>query len=203
MTKTLVFAHGWGSAPFVWKDMIDAFSDYDYHMINMGFLGEEDLTVPTGKFIGIGHSLGGSWLLKHYADQMEGFVSISSFNCFYKHISTHFLSTMKHNITKDSMKQLTDFWHHAGLDYKDGFKELNSTKLIEGLTWLSKWESKIPDTLPIRVLSSHDDKIVPEKMTIDIWGNHNIDWVDDGGHMLPLTQSKWCCEKIKEFLDDL
>ena len=203
MSKTLVFAHGWGSGPFVWKEMKEAFSDYDCHFINMGFLGEEDLNVPTGKFIGIGHSLGGSWLLKHHADQMEAFVSIGSFNCFYTHIPTHFLSAMKRNIAKDAATQLKDFWHHAGLDKKDGFKELKPAKLIEGLAWLSKWKSEIPTNLPIRVLASHDDQIVPEKMTMDIWSNHDIDWVDGGGHILPLTQSKWCIEKTQEFLNEL
>ena len=203
MTKTIVFAHGWGSGPFVWKDMIEAFSDYECHMIDMGFFGDEDLNVPERKFIGIGHSLGGSWLLKNHADQMEAFVSIGSFNCFYKHIPTHFLSAMKRNIAKDAFTQLKDFWHHAGLDKKDGFKELKAQKLIQGLTWLSKWENNIPHNLPIRVLASRNDQIVPEKMTFDIWGNHQIDWVDDGGHMLPLTQSQWCIEKAKEFINDL
>ncbi len=203
MTKDIVFAHGWGSAPIVWKDIEKSFPNHNCHFINMGFFGEEDMNVPDGKFIGIGHSLGGSWLLKHHANQMDAFVSISSFNCFFKHIPKHILGAMERNIAKDAEKQLKDFWSHAGLDQRDGFKELKITKLIEGLTWLSKWETDIPNGLPIRVLASRNDQIVPEKMTADIWGDYNIDWVEDGGHMLPLTQAEWCIDKIRNFLSEL
>jgi pimeloyl-[acyl-carrier protein] methyl ester esterase len=73
---------------------------------------------------------------------------------------------------------------------------------MEGLSWLSQWEGEIPDNLPIKVLASRDDQIVLRKMTLDIWRKHSIKWVDDGGHMLPITQSDWCTEHIKEFLND-
>ncbi|HPD82211.1 MAG TPA: hypothetical protein PLK85_00180, partial [Alphaproteobacteria bacterium] len=111
----LVFVHGWGSGPFVWKDILPSFESYNCTVVNLGFLGEENLSVPDEKFIGIGHSLGGAWLLKHYPERLSGFISIASFNCFYQHIPQHILSKMQKNIAKDMTAQLQDFWHHAGL----------------------------------------------------------------------------------------
>lgn len=199
----LVFVHGWGSGPFVWKDMIDDFSDHQCCMVNLGFLGEENLSIPNGKFIGIGHSLGGAWLLKHYPERLSGFVSIASFNCFYKHTPTQILNSMRRNIAKDTTKQLQEFWHHAGLDKPGGFKELKPLKLAEGLIWLQKWQSDIPKNIPLKILASNDDHIVPKKMTQNIWNEYDIKWCNDGGHMLPITQAAWCTENIKAFLDEL
>lgn len=196
----IVFAHGWGSGTFVWDKMLPAFSNHSCHVINMGFLGETNLKIPEGKFLGIGHSLGGLWLLKHYPDQMIGFVSIASFNCFYKHIPTQILSMMKRNVVKDVNAQLKDFWHYAGLDHPGGFKNLNPPKLIEGLGWLSKWKSDIPN-IPAIALASRNDHIVPMQMTLDIWDQYNLHWIDEGGHMLPLTQPDWCIHHVKEFIN--
>lgn len=199
----LVFVHGWGSGSFVWNKILDDFDGYNYHVVNFGFLGDEDINMPDEPFIGIGHSLGGAWLLKHYPDRMKGFVSIASFNCFHKHIPARFLTTMKKNMIEDANKQLMDFWKHAGYSTVGTIKRLNPAKLIEGLAWLSQWESEIPDDLPVKVLASRDDQIVPRKMTLDIWIKHSIKWIDNGGHMLPMTQSEWCSEHIKEFLDGI
>ena len=196
----LVFVHGWGSGTFVWDSMIDRFDQYNTHMINWGFIGDEDIKIPDNKFIGIGHSLGGSWLLKHYPDQMIGFVSIASFNCFYKHIPKHVLSIMKRNASVNISKQMMDFWEHAGLGQPQGFKNLHPTKIIEGLNWLSQWDNEIPSHLPIKVLASEDDHIVPKSMTDDIWKDYDIEWVEDGGHMLPLTKPEWCVKHIQKFI---
>lgn len=198
----LVFVHGWGSGPFVWKDVAPHFQDHDCHIVNLGFLGEKDLSIPEGKFIGIGHSLGGLWLLKHYPERMAGFIAIGSFNCFYKHIPHQILAKMQRNVVKDVSAQLKDFWHHAGLDHPLGFMNLKPAKLIEGLTWLSKWQADILANLPIKVLACHNDQIVPEKMTRDIWQDYDIEWIEDGGHMLPITQAEWCVRHIKEFIHD-
>ncbi len=199
----IVFVHGWGSAPFVWKDILPHFEkNYDCHTINMGFLGDEDFTMPEGKFIGIGHSLGGLWLLKHYPEQMIGFISVASFNCFYKYIPEQILDSMKRNMVQNSVDQVKEFWHHAGLDQSGGFKNLKPAKLIEGLSWLSKWDAETPNGLPVMVLASRNDHIVPRRMTEKIWGEYPIKWIDTGGHMLPITQSEWCTEHIKSFINE-
>ena len=195
--------HGWGSGGFIWDAMIDDFQDHQCHVINLGFIGGENINIPEGKFVGIGHSLGGLWLLKHFPNQMEGFVSITSFNCFYQHIPHQILSMMKKNMAKDMQGQLIDFWHHAGLDQPDGFKNLNSVKLIEGLSWLSKWNADIPPNIPLKILAAHDDNIVSSKMINNIWKNYDIEWIENGGHMLPLTQPKWCTKEIKKFINEL
>jgi pimeloyl-[acyl-carrier protein] methyl ester esterase len=200
--KKLVFVHGWGSGDFVWDKMLPAFDGYECHIINLGFVGEEKIDMPQGDFIGIGHSLGGLWLLKHYGARMNGFVSIGSFNCFYKHIPAQILGKMKKNVIQDSARQLKDFWHHAGLDHPDGFKNINPVKLVEGLVSLSKWKANVPD-IPVKILASRDDHIVPEKMTHDNWKNYDIEWRDDGGHMLPLTQPDWCIKHVKDFINAL
>lgn len=199
----LVFVHGWGSGPFVWKNILPAFEEHNCHTVNLGFLGDENLKVPDEPFIGIGHSLGGLWLLKNYPDKMTGFISIASFNCFYKHTAQHILSKMQKNVIKNTTTQIKDFWHHAGMTQPKDIINIKPLKLLEGLKNLSQWEADIPKDLKIIALANHNDHIVPKKMTEDIWKNHNIHWINDGGHMLPITQSQWCIEHIKEFLKDV
>lgn len=196
----LVFVHGWGSGTFVWKEMIGYFNEYETHMINMGFVGEEKTDLPEGKFIGIGHSLGGLWLLKHYPERLSGFISIASFSCFHRYVPEQILAKMEKNIVQNTINQVTEFWHHAGLDQPDGFKNLNPLKLVEGLHWLSKWEASVPNNIPVKILASKDDQIVPEKMTHNVWKEYDIDWIDTGGHMLPLTQANWCTTHVKDFI---
>lgn len=199
----LVFVHGWGSAPFVWNELKPHFDQYDCHFVNLGFIGEENIDIPKGKFIGIGHSLGGLWLLKNYPEQMSGFISIASFNCFHKHIGQNVLTKMQANVVKDTTAQIKYFWHHAGLDQPEGFMNLNPLKLIEGLKWLSKWESFPPKNLPVKILACRNDQIVPEEMTSDLWKDFSIEWINEGGHILPVTQSRWCTDHIKKFIDDV
>lgn len=198
----IVFVHGWASGAFIWDSIIDEFKDHNCHTVNLGFIGKEEIAIPEGKFIGIGHSLGGPWLLKHYPEQMIGFISIASFNCFYQHVPQQILRSMRKNITKDMTAQLIDFWKHAGLDDPRSFKNLNLDKLIKGLNWLSQWDIDIPSNLPVKSLASRDDQIVSEKMSQYIWNDYDIQWIDKGGHMLPLTQSKWCIEEITKFIND-
>jgi len=200
MTK-LVFVHGWGSGPFVWQDIVEHFNkDYDCHVVNLGFLGEENTNIPDKPFIGVGHSLGGLWLLKNHPDKMIGFISIASFNCFYKHTAAQILSKMEKNVVKNTATQIKDFWNHAGMKQPKNIINLKPLKLLDGLKSLSQWNAAIPDTLSITVLASHDDHIVPKKMTQDIWKNHDINWVENGGHMLPLTQSQWCIDHIEKHI---
>ncbi len=47
-------------------------------------------------------------------------------------------------MVKDSLNQVKEFWHHAGLDQSGGFKNLKPAKLMEALGWLSKWNPEIP-----------------------------------------------------------
>lgn len=199
----LVFVHGWGSNPFVWNEITPYFKDYECHLVNLGFIGEENIDIPESQFVGIGHSLGGLWLLKHYPEQMAGFISIASFTCFHQHISQNILEKMQKNVAKDIATQLKDFWHRAGLDQPKGFINLNPLKLIDGLKWLSQWQVEIPKNLPTKILACRNDQIVPEKMSEKLWQNFSIEWIDKGGHILPLTQPKWCVENIKNFINDL
>ena len=200
----IVFVHGWGSGTFVWKDILQHFEkNHNCTCVNLGFLGDEELTLPEGKFIGIGHSLGGLWLLKHHPEKMIGFISIASFNCYNKYIPQQILTSMQRNIVKDTTNQITEFWHHAGLDQSSGFKNLKPAKLMEGLSWLSKWKAEIPEGLAIKILASRDDNIVPARMSQKTWAQHEIEWIDKGGHMLPITQSNWCAQHIKSFIDEL
>jgi len=198
----LVFLHGWGSGSFVWDKVTPAFSDYKVITPNLGFVGDETLPFPEEKFIGIGHSLGGQYLLKHYPDQLAGFVSIASFPCFYRHIPKQILEAMKRNIVKDSTRQIREFWLHAGLDQPGGLARLNPDQIFKGLVWLSQWDVTVPDNLPLKILASRDDTIVPEAMSAACWGHHPVHWRTDGGHMLPLTQAQWCINHIKEFLNE-
>lgn len=198
----LVFVHGWGSAPFIWKDVTPAFQSYTCHTPNLGFMGEENLNnIPNTPFIGIGHSLGGIWLLKHYKEQMVGFISIASFTCFYQHTPRHALRAMQKNVLQNPEQQLYDFWQYAGMEQPNEVCDLNTDKLHDGLKNLAQWQVEKPENTPYIALASHDDKIVPENMTKDIWPEKNINWINTGGHMLPLSQPDFCIKNIQNMID--
>lgn len=199
----LVFVHGWASGFFVWRNVANKFPDHQCHLIDLGFIGTEKLQMPKSDFIGIGHSLGGQWLLKHYPNQMKGFISIASFNNFYNYVPEQIISTMNGNVIKNAHTQIAEFWHHAGLDNPDGFKNINALKLIEGLNWLSKWDCPIPSKIPVMAMASKDDRVVSAKMTKKIWGQNDLRWSDNGGHMLPITKAEWCVDNIQSFLDEI
>jgi len=202
MKTTLVFVHGWGAGDFIWDDVISAFADeYDCKAINLGFIGAEDLAMPQGNFIGVGHSLGGQWLLQHYAHQMQGFIPIASFPCFYGHVGENILKAMRLKTIKDASAQIKEFWDIAGGDHPSGLKDLSASQLLKGLQWLGQWNCPLPNDLAIYPLASRDDMIVPEKMTMDLWGKYAIKWSENGGHTLPVTRPKLCIDHIKESID--
>ena len=78
--------------------------------------------------------------------------------------------------------------------------DLNPDRLRDGLNWLLGWDGRaVLDGEKVHVLAGRNDPIVPVAMTAAAFAGHSIHW-HGGGHLLPLTDPKWCADRIRECL---
>ncbi|MCB1530789.1 MAG: aminotransferase class I/II-fold pyridoxal phosphate-dependent enzyme [Rhodospirillales bacterium] len=206
--QNVVFVHGWGFQAGIWMDVADRLKGANKHFVDLGFIkGFENSTgdIPENSVV-IGHSLGVMWLLRQRKKSFKGLVSISGFDCFFKHRPVREIEAMKKNLARKPWRQMQEFWKACGTSAFYMEDKLNVPRLEEGLEWLATWDERHGlGTLacPAMVLAAKDDRIVPEDMTRAIWGDYNLRWSDSGGHVLPLNDPGWCAWQIQEFLDGL
>lgn len=199
----ILFVHGWGFDVSIWHAVSKSLpSTLTMKFINLGFIGEQTLSLPASdRIVCVGHSLGVMWLLKHVKNPI-GFVAINGFDCFYNHISVPDINAMKTNIDRNALAQMRGFYNACGVPHTT-LPNFNKTALKQGLTWLETWN--VHDELsqlscPITALSSKNDAIISARASEAIWSNHELIWHDDGGHCLPITASDLCAQKIKDLI---
>lgn len=157
MVKTLVFIHGWASAPEIWQGQREYFFK-DYEVITPDIGAAKDITGAAGlikaavrgreDFILIGWSLG--WLavlegLKSFSLKPKAVVAVNSTPkfCSYEYIGagptqTH-LNKMIRDCKRDPQKTMEDFYEgmltNSGKNMVSSlqFKNIDYSKLIYGL----------------------------------------------------------------------
>jgi pimeloyl-[acyl-carrier protein] methyl ester esterase len=201
----LILVHGWGFNNAIWRDVIDLLPGFECHSIELGFL----LGAPQGtssmppEAVGIGHSFGLMWLLKHGRRPLRGLVSIAGFDCFTAHVEPRQIEAMKRGLDRDPVAQMQRFWRACGTEDFTQRENYDVSALKGGLDWLGNWderEARRELTCPLVALGSKDDAIVPIEMTQSIWGDTDLRLCPDGGHALPLSQPQWCADEINEFV---
>lgn len=209
----LLLVHGWGFGPGVWHAVIRALPEWDYHTLDLGFFGTPQQQVPKeGPLLAVGHSLGFLWLLQQinqapWRKYCLGLVSISGFSRFSRTphfpngIAPRVLQRMIRRFPNHAEAVLAEFRQQSGWHGNPGQKAIDDpAPLQQGLEWLQQWDGRA--TLkawngPLSALAAKDDRIVPPKLTTDCFAENRVQWVEDGGHLLPLTQPKACAETIK------
>ncbi len=159
-SKTLVFIHGWASAPEIWQGQREYFAK-DYEVITPDIGAAEDITEAAGlikeaiggrkDFILIGWSLG--WLavlegLKSFSFKPKAVVAVNSTPKFCSDeylgagsTQTH-LDKMIRDCKRDPQKTLEDFYKSLLTESGKGmagsfqFKNIDYSKLIYGLYML-------------------------------------------------------------------
>lgn len=215
----ILLVHGWGFDRKIWQPLMNAMPEYSYETIDLGFIegtgkgrshekhcANINTKTSLNPDIVIGHSLGVLWLLKNYKKAIKGFISINGFDCFYQHVRKTHINAMKKGLNKTSWNVMQKFWAECGAQPYCTQEKLHINRLKEGLEWLGTMDASEEHaklSCPVLSLASRYDGIVPEAMTKKIWENRpktRIKWKETQSHLLPLDETDWCAQQIKEFI---
>lgn len=195
----LVFVHGWGFGPDIWQPLCSHLADHNHTLVNLEFIdGFEETTEMPDNPIVIGHSLGVLWALE-YIKAPKALISIAGFKHFPNPVAA---KAMKRRLKIDTNGQMQDFWQTCNSPLTYDANRLNQPRLSEGLDWLiTKNMAAQKINCPVLPLAAKNDNIILKTTTIETW--NDVRWSDDGGHMLPLTQTTWCAGEIEGFINGL
>ncbi len=206
MNPRFVVVHGWGMDSSCWDNLMAFFPDAHFLRIDLGFVGSMEILSDVSDIkdpIFITHSLGTMWALKNYHKDMKALISINGFTCFGNYADRRVLSVMQAGIKRNPKRQMSEFWNSGGLPSSNS---LNIDRLYEGLEWLKSWNVRCElENLqcPVLSLAGEKDNILPiEKMKKE-WENYNFQICKGAGHALPVSNSRWCADRIRDFIHDL
>ncbi|MBF0191308.1 MAG: alpha/beta hydrolase [Magnetococcales bacterium] len=221
MSGFVLLVHGWGFGAGVWRPVRRALSDLTVQTLDLGFHGAPALTIPPhAPFIAVGHSLGFLWLTRQldhpdFAARCRGLMAINGFCRFARApdyplgVAGRILERMATRLQEDPQEVLSVFQRQGGLDQPIPLPAtLNPEALAQGLTWLAEWDTRpilARWSKPLRVLASADDRVVTPEMTraqFAAFQPDPIQWLPDGGHLLPLTRPEWCASMITTLAGD-
>jgi pimeloyl-[acyl-carrier protein] methyl ester esterase len=204
----VVFAPGWGFAPRLWDGLCghlqDVLAGRLVHVVDVW--NEETFSLPP-RFIGVGHSLGAVWLMRHHGAQMQAFVAIAGFTRFP--VAARVLARMRTQFTREPQAVLATFHarcvagmpNSAAVSYDPGFltrvNDHSYNRLLQGLDWLANWEAVLP-ACPVLALHGAADVIVSVADALRQWPS--LVRCPDAPHALPLTHPDWCAARMREFL---
>jgi pimeloyl-[acyl-carrier protein] methyl ester esterase len=199
-----VFVHGWGFHSGIWADLIARLPGATVTLVDLGFVagGPEGGSDWSEDAIAVGHSLGLMWLLRQAEGRFKGLVSIQGFDRFCPHVPQSRVTALKRGLGRDPGETLQAFWSSCGAPDFAPPEALNVARLGEGLDWLMHWDAEAAKKrlqCPVLTLASKDDVIVSPAMSEALWGENNILWSPDGGHVLPLKHPDWCACHVLEF----
>jgi pimeloyl-[acyl-carrier protein] methyl ester esterase len=207
MTK-VVFVHGWGYNPHLWRAMAAQMYGIEPIYVDLGFIdgyeGPKIDAVPSGAIV-VGHSLGALWLLRQRSDY-KGFVSLAGFDCFHAHVPPSEMEQMHNHLARNAPAQMHGFWQASGTYDFCGSEQINVPNLQKGLDWLANWDARSALkslSCPVRALASKTDAIVSKEMSASIWKDKDLRWIEAGGHCLPMTLPAWCAREIEGFVHAL
>ncbi|MBI1300194.1 MAG: hypothetical protein GC137_00910 [Alphaproteobacteria bacterium] len=195
----IVFVHGWGMSPDIWRDVQNRFPDSV--ALDLGFIGDLKQAEVDQDAVFVTHSVGTVYALKHFKSHIKGFIAINGFKSFKRFADEETLSAISNALGKDADLYMSQFWRRCG--WKQRFEgTLNKERLQEGLTWLAEWEENIADNIPVLALAGTKDRVAPLVDMKKEWSDTPMRVAEGGGHVLPLTHAEWCIQHIEQFLDE-
>ena len=191
----ILFVHGWGYDARCWDPLRAALSDTQSAVLDLGYFGAEETTLPRGVTLLVGHSLGFLWLARQSALRHVPLVGINAFPRFTEAedyrpaVAARVLERMRRRVVSDTRSVLEDFWTRAGAAGPD--RTPNAPALAEGLDQLAAWDERenlASRASPTRLIAGREDAIVPPAMTEMAFKGTEITWLP-GGHALPHTRA--------------
>ncbi|WP_085446666.1 hypothetical protein [Magnetofaba australis] len=202
MALTLVMAHGWGLGPGLWRPMRRHLEPHwPVQAIDLGFVGAGDWqTPPAGEWVGVGHSLGGQWLMQGLVTQQNpecadphpwgaeawtrcrGLCFIAAAprfahaEGFAEGVSPRILQRMRKRLGEDPAQVLKEFGQRGGVpDFmnRGAPATLDAARLDAGLAWLADWDARdalAATPLPWRLIAAQDDPVMTPSMLRAAYG---------------------------------
>lgn len=212
MTPRITLVHGWGYDATLWRKVLPLLADLDVEVADLGFFGRPALpTACAPSRIAVGHSLGALWWLALAKLPWTKLVAINGFPRFTaapdfpQGVAPRVLERMRKRFSTAPGAVLADFQTAcggAGPALPD-----DPGPLAQGLATLADSDGRAALALRrenILALAARQDAIVPAVMSEAAFATLPADrlrWIDDGGHLLPLTHPRYCAELIREAME--
>lgn len=189
----ILFVHGWGYDAGFWDPLREALG-VPGKTLDLGYFGAEDLSIPDGVTLLVGHSLGFLWLARKRSLRHLPLIGINAFPRFLETddyapaMAPRVLDRMRRRVLSDPAAVLAEFWQRAGAPGPD--KAPNTAALASGLDQLATWDERedlAHHASSVRLIAGEEDAIVPAAMTRMAFKSSTIDWLP-GGHALPHTR---------------
>ncbi|GBQ68700.1 hypothetical protein AA103196_2014 [Ameyamaea chiangmaiensis NBRC 103196] len=201
----VVLAHGWGFGPDLWDAVASFLVGYDICRLDNGYFGGRRIGSPKEAHILVGHSAGVMEALLTPASGRRGLLSINGFPRFTQAATYEYgtpmrvLTRMQAAFVRDPDAVLRDFRARCGVT-GDWSGAPDARRLGDGLAELATGDGRAGlEACPVVALAGRQDTIVPPTLTDAAFARHHVDWISDGGHMLPLTHPQACAESIRAF----
>ncbi|MBB2156494.1 alpha/beta fold hydrolase [Gluconacetobacter diazotrophicus] len=209
----LLFVHGWGFTPDFWQPVQDRLGRQDAVRLDFGFFGPACMEArPARPYVAVGHSLGALWLLLHRPAACLGMVLINGFARFgaaadYRQgVPARVIDRMVQGLDHNADGVVATFRDRAGIGTPPP-GAADPDRLARALAILRDADARpllaSPDALPpVAVLAGRVDPIVSPAMTDACFHDRlAVDWIADGGHLLPLTHPDACAAAITHMMD--
>ena len=213
MNKCFVFCHGFGLDSSYWAHLRPYFMQYKTVYLDLGYFGQEQTAIffdPLVEYIGIGHSLG---LMKLMSLKipfkaligLHGFVDFLGLDASLRGYRTRELAHLTRHVARAPGAALSQFYQRAGVMFDclvNG--PINQKKLLDDLDSLVT-SGVIPAGIPMLILGSSDDKIVPPALIEDNFAPHpqvTIEILNQAQHGLGYLKSEVVYQKIMRFIHD-
>lgn len=189
----ILFVHGWGYDASFWDPLRRQLGDIPSTVIDLGYFGEANTSIPEKTTVLVGHSLGYLWLARQEQLSHLPLIGINAFPRFleakdYKPaVAPRVVERMRRHLEMDPPGVLAEFWKRAGAPGPDRTPDPEALAL--GLDDLVLWDER--ESLAARrkrthLIAGESDAIVPPAMTSMAFKDFHFTWLP-GGHALPWT----------------
>lgn len=203
----IVLAHGWGYDRTLWNGVAARLADLPLFTLDLGFLGEpqhlDPAAWPDGPALGVGHSLGLLWLLRHGRARLPAMLAVNGFACFTARpdlpagVPRRVVAAMARRAHDAPGEVLAAFRERSGAA-GPGIERADPARLGQGLAWLREWDGRPALAgLDLAILAGDADPIVPPAMTVQALPGAAIEWVEGGHHVLPLQHPGLVAARIR------
>lgn len=217
-----VFCHGFGFNQKFWQQLAPKCSTVDCQYIDLGYFSATAMpildTTPTFR-VGVGHSLG----LRKLIDTefqfdcligLNGFIDFLGQNPALQSQRQKELRLLTSRFVESPIETLEHFYARAGIpellmdSLGISFDKMEFNALREALIYLNKTAPELPNlpTIPILLIGTQDDSIVPPSLLADnlqTYPSLALDIINGGRHALGFLQPEQIYTKIMTFVDEL
>jgi pimeloyl-[acyl-carrier protein] methyl ester esterase len=200
---TLLFLHGWGFAPSMWTPLRVALPEFDAVAWDRGYFDAPTASEIEGPVLAVGHSLGALLLAAGAPKASIGLVAINGFDRFTgdEAVPTRVIERMRKRFAEAPAEVLADFRTRCGADGAPS--NFDATALAADLALLAEADARGVFAAPILALHGADDPILGSQMRGTVFAGAVRETFPEAGHLLPLTHSGWCADRIRAFADTL